>query len=118
MASAPSTGPRLTVCAAIPSMRPTPTRPETASGNAGSARQPQIGDDVAEPTPPTDVRLRYPDGRMVPVQCVYEGPDDDGIQVWRMVFPRTIGQALVAGELSITVATLPARTRLAFPLED
>jgi hypothetical protein len=62
------------------------------------------------PTPPTNVQLHYPDGRAVPVECVYDG-EKDGQHVWRMVLPETFDLELEA--LRVTCETLPARTSLA-----
>lgn len=72
----------------------------------------------SQPTPPTNVRLNYPDGRTVPVECVYDGKDGDGIHGWRMVFPEALDPELVAGRLSISVEILPAKTALYFPIRN
>jgi hypothetical protein len=72
----------------------------------------------SEPVPPSNVQLHYPDGRAVPVECVYDG-EEDGQHAWTMVLPEAINRAdLETGRLSITVETLPAKTSLAFPLQS
>jgi hypothetical protein len=69
------------------------------------------------PIPPSNVQLRYSDGRTVPVECVYDGEDEDAIHVWTMVLPDGLSEAeLRAGSVKITLDTLPARTSLRFPL--
>lgn len=38
-----------------------------------------------DPEPPVNVRLVTDEGVEVPVQCVYDGPDEDGAAQWRVV---------------------------------
>jgi hypothetical protein len=37
-----------------------------------------------EPRPPANVRVEYPDGRVVPLECVYLG-DRGGLHTWAAV---------------------------------
>lgn len=60
------------------------------------------------PTPPVNVRVEYPDGRLLPVDCVYEGIVD-GLHSWRVVLePVPLG----AGEQLRLVGGLPPRTEV------
>jgi hypothetical protein len=69
------------------------------------------------PTPPRSVRIWFPDGRVVPVECVYSGTED-GTHIWTMVVPSAIRQEdLFSMALSISVDALPARTAVRFPVE-
>lgn len=69
------------------------------------------------PEPPKNVRLLYPDGTVVPVECVYDGRDRDGIHVWRIVLPEAIRPYYLAGgRFAVSIDELPARTTVAFPV--
>ncbi len=56
------------------------------------------------PRPPENVRVEYPDGRVVPVECVYRGRRG-GVHEWEAVL-------LVAAEpgMRVCVDVLPPRT--------
>jgi hypothetical protein len=70
------------------------------------------------PIPPSNVQLRYSDGRTVPVECVYDG-EDDGMHIWTMVLPEPISEDdLATGRLKITADLLPANTSVRFPLQS
>lgn len=72
----------------------------------------------SQPIPPSNVQLSYPDGRAVPIECVYDG-EKDGQHVWTMVLPDPLSEAdLAAGRLKITADTLPAKTSLRFPVRQ
>lgn len=62
---------------------------------------------VEQPEPPTNVRLVYADDHEVPLDCRYDGLDDEGQHVWTAVVPS--GTPLV-GIRSVQLDELPART--------
>ena len=64
-----------------------------------------------QPELPEGVRVIYPDGREVPLECRYEGVDKNGLHVWMavLVVPHEDGMRLA-------VSTLPSRTRILMDL--
>lgn len=59
-----------------------------------------------DPRPPEGVCLLLPDGRRVPLECVYVGQDVDGVYRWRAVLTvRPITPTVRLG-----IAMLPPRT--------
>ena len=61
-----------------------------------------------QPVPPENVRVVYADGRVVPVELVYTGVDDEGLHVWVPVIelgerPHRILADVVPGRTTITI---------------
>lgn len=50
---------------------------------------------------PTNVRIMYADGSVVPLECVYTGQDTDGVHVWAATLPmrQEEGARLLVDEL-------------------
>lgn len=67
-----------------------------------------------DPEPPQDVRLELPDGRRIPVECVYVGLIG-GQHTWEAVTPKTV--RLVNGRIRLTAKVIPAHTSIRVPLE-
>lgn len=64
----------------------------------------------ATPPPPVNVRIVYPGGRVVPVDFVYVGDDDDGLRVWEITTPVTFTHGM-----EVMAEVLPPRTTLTLP---
>ena len=67
------------------------------------------------PVAPEDVRIIFPGGREVPVECVYIGTEDDAHplgpkHVWQMV--TDVG--VIVPPFEVRVRMLPARTTIIF----
>lgn len=62
------------------------------------------------PDPPVDVKLKYDDGTLIPVECRYIGRQD-GIACWEVV--TDIDQERIKG---VTIGQLPAKTSVALPI--
>lgn len=70
---------------------------------------------AAQPEPPSNVRAVYRDGREVPLECRYEGLDDEGIHLWVAVAPTSVD--LEAME-SLRVDRFPAHTAISVEIAD
>lgn len=60
------------------------------------------------PIPPENVRIEYPGGRTVPLQCRYEGVVD-GVHVWTAIVPSGVEMDL---GMDIHFSMLPPKTRV------
>ena len=68
------------------------------------------------PAPPSNVRVEYLDGRVVPLECAYLGRSREGIHTWAAVLI-----VAAADGMQVCCDRLPARTRIvvaAGPIED
>jgi hypothetical protein len=63
------------------------------------------------PVPPENVRLVYPDGTEVPVDCRYDGVNTEGIHEWTSVSSHP---AMPGMQLAIEM--LPAKTQVGLAL--
>lgn len=67
----------------------------------------------ADRVPPRNVRLKYRDGRVVPVECVYAGTDAEGVHRWEIVTTSVV----LADIETVLIARLPARTSVVLGLD-
>lgn len=68
-----------------------------------------------KPQPPENVRLVAPDGRILPLETVYTGVDEDGLRRWIATVTPDIGD--VAG-WALQADVLPARTSVGILLVE
>jgi hypothetical protein len=69
---------------------------------------------TTSPEPPTNVRVIYPDGRTLPLECVYDGWDPvAGRHLWIVTaeLPLQLG-------MRIACDRLPAKTRIGLQLPE
>lgn len=65
---------------------------------------------VAAGPPPSGVTVTLPDGRVLPLDCVYDGKTDDGRAVWRAVVTEAVADP---DGIELDADMLPARSVLA-----
>lgn len=64
------------------------------------------------PTPPVNLRATYPDGRTIPMECVYRGRHG-GLDHWEVISPEMVWYE---PGMRVRFDELPAGTNLAIPL--
>lgn len=69
----------------------------------------QAGGQVNDVKAPVNVRVRYRDGRVVPLEMVYAGVNEQGNYEWQPSFPIERQEGM-----RVMVDLLPAKTTLAF----
>lgn len=68
------------------------------------------------PPPPENVQVMFFDGTVIPVECVYTGQNEDGIECWEAVSPQP--EFDYGRIMDVSFGKLPGMTSVSFRCFD